>query len=521
MTLGTKDMKEHSLIYLRCYWPYMYRDAKNWVQGCECCSIAKGPVPAVKNPLGHLVASRPLDIIAIDFTLLEPSSEHIENVLVITDVFSKFTVAVPTKDQTAKTTAAALVNEWFVKYGVPRRIHSDQGRQFESSLIQHLCQLYNISKSRTTPYHPQGNAQCERFNRTMHNLLRPLSNLQKRHWPKHLPELVFAYNCTEHASTGFSPFYLMFGRQPFLPVDLLLNQNLLGCDDWVLHHRSRLEGAYRLAQTKLQQELSRSKRRYDQKANPNVFQVGDLVYLRKHSRGRSKIQDHYFSDIYRVVRRTDSESLVYVIELADGGGKQKTVNSAELKLVPKSLKPTTPSSPCPARKLNETKDSLESSSELEYEIEVLSPVERSSDGSGNIHPGLGQDEPAVSDSQSKHTPKTRLFKRRKLPQTPLVRLRRSQRSNKGQHSNPFHEPRSVLNQQHIVIQGHRLSIAVLIFLLFLLITFNLGHVIGYTYLLWLFLLFLLILVSWFCLKWCWQHKTALVDALWHMSWIDG
>ena len=78
-------------------------------------------------------------------------------------VFSKFTVAVPTKDQTAKTTAAALVREWFLntgllkEYGAPQIIHSDQGRQFESALISKLCKLYHVSKSRTTPYHPQGN----------------------------------------------------------------------------------------------------------------------------------------------------------------------------------------------------------------------------------------------------------------------------------------------------------------------------------------------------------------------------
>ena len=128
-----------SLARLRCYWPYMYRDIKNWIQGCERCSISKSPIPAIRNPLGHLIASRPLEIVAIDFTLLEPSTDHTENVLVITDVFSKFTVAVPTKDQTAKTSAAALVKEWFQKYGAPQRIHSDQGRQFESALIQDLC----------------------------------------------------------------------------------------------------------------------------------------------------------------------------------------------------------------------------------------------------------------------------------------------------------------------------------------------------------------------------------------------
>ena len=122
----------------------MYSDVKSWIQKCERCAVAKQPIPSVRNPLGHLRASEPLEVVAMDFTLL-PLSGRMENVLVITDVFSKFTVAVPTHDQAAKTTARVLVNEWILKYGVPQRIHSDQGRQFESALIYELCNLHMAS----------------------------------------------------------------------------------------------------------------------------------------------------------------------------------------------------------------------------------------------------------------------------------------------------------------------------------------------------------------------------------------
>uniref|UniRef100_A0A3B1J0Z4 Gypsy retrotransposon integrase-like protein 1 n=1 Tax=Astyanax mexicanus TaxID=7994 RepID=A0A3B1J0Z4_ASTMX len=159
------------LVRQRCYCQGMSADIKQWCQECERCQVAKDSGQVPHSFMGHLLASRPNEILAIDFTMLEPSRNGLENILVMTDVFSKYTVAVPTRDQRASTVAQVLLKECFFKFGVPSRIHSDQGRSFESSLMQQFCQLYGIEKSRTTPYHPAGNGQCERFNRTLHNLL--------------------------------------------------------------------------------------------------------------------------------------------------------------------------------------------------------------------------------------------------------------------------------------------------------------------------------------------------------------
>ncbi|KAJ8012559.1 hypothetical protein DPEC_G00044110 [Dallia pectoralis] len=186
------------LVRQRCYWPGMINEIKEYCQNCERCTLAKAVQPKVRTSMGHLFASRPNQILAIDFTLIEPARDGREQVLVMNDVFSKYTQAIPTRDQRAPTVARLLVQEWFYRFGVPSRIHSDQGRSFEAVLIQQLCELYGVQKSRTTPYKPQGIAQCECFNRTLHNLLRTLPAEKKREKTLYLPQLTFAYNTTIH-----------------------------------------------------------------------------------------------------------------------------------------------------------------------------------------------------------------------------------------------------------------------------------------------------------------------------------
>lgn len=296
----------------------MSSDIKQWVQECERCQAAKDAAPIPHSFMGHLLASRPNEILAIDFTILEPTRIGVENVLVMTDVFTKYTLAVPTRDQRASTVAQVLTTEWFFKFGVPSRIHSDQGRSFESALLHQICHLYGVAKSRTTPYHPAGNGQCERFNRTLHNLLRTLPFSRKQDWASCLPEVLYAYNTTPHQSTGESPFFLMFGREPRLPIDFILGQiqdPIAGTvQDWVLEHCSRLKVAFTGAQARLAMKAERRKERHDLRVKEAPLEVGQLVYLRDHGpRGRHKIQDIWRRELFQVLRGPTGNGLIYTV----------------------------------------------------------------------------------------------------------------------------------------------------------------------------------------------------------------
>ena len=326
--------RTYQTIRKRCYWPFMFQDVKDWCSMCKRCMTAKMPFPRIQPSMGTLAATRPLQVLAIDFTLLDPAQGK-ENVLVITDVFTKFTIAVATKDQTALTTAKILVKEWFLRYGIPKGLHSDQGRNFESEVIKHLCKLYGIKKTRTTAYHPQGNGQCERFNRTLHDLLRSLTAKKKRRWPEYLPEVCYAYNATPNASTGLSPYYLLFGREPWLPVDFLLgvdfqSENLCG---WLQEHQSNLSKAYTSANNQMLHKYKSRKIEVDKRQYDVPINIGDRVLVRNRApRGRNKIQDRWLSEIFKVTGQPDKA--VFTVEPADESAPERVVGRREIRKCP-------------------------------------------------------------------------------------------------------------------------------------------------------------------------------------------
>ena len=280
------------------------------------------------------MSTEPLDLVCMDYLSLEAAKGGYNSILVITDHFTKYSMAIPTRNQTAATTAKVLMNHFIYNLGIPRRLHSDQGGSFEAKVIRHLCDSHGILKSRTTPYHPEGDGITERFNRTLLGMLRTLDGPQKCDWKSHVSRLVHAYNCTKHSSTDISPYFLMFGRHPRLPIDSLFDTGMdkaKSPTQYAIELRNGLKEAFASAEKASREARQQSKTYYDKKVRGVAPQVGDLVLVKKlHFEGKHKLEDKFEPDVYSIIRKDNPDLPVYTVRKEDGKGRERTLHRNHL-----------------------------------------------------------------------------------------------------------------------------------------------------------------------------------------------
>ena len=296
----------------RFYWPGCTEDARGWCRACPSCSTRKTLAPKRRAKLQTLRAGYPMQIVCVDIMGPLPVTEKgSKYVLVAADCFSKWVEAYGIPNQEAVTVAVKLVDEMFCRFSPPEQVHSDQGRQFESELLKETCRLLHIKKTHTTPYRPQGNGMVERFNRTLLDMLAIAVGDHPADWEVHIRKLCFAYNTSVHSSTGYSPFFLMFGRQATIPADLMYPLTQTQCQEkkdlpeYVHKLREGLQEAYALVRRRCDTEHKRQKAIYDKRAHGEAFNKDDLVWLFSPAvpRGKCKKFHHPWKGPFIIIER--------------------------------------------------------------------------------------------------------------------------------------------------------------------------------------------------------------------------
>lgn len=278
--------KTLSRLRQRFYWPGLYTDVDHHCATCsECQKTARSihqRVPLISIP----VIEEPFRFIAMDVIgPLERTEKGNRYILTVVDYATRYPEAVPLKNTTAETIADELIRI-FARLGIPDKILTDQGTNFMSDLMRQLTTLLRIKPMRTTPYHPQTDGLTERFNGTLKAMLRKFAREAPKSWDELLPYLLFAYREVPQASTGFSPFELLYGRPVRGPLDIVKEvwagespASTMNVVEYVQTMRHRLESITELARENLAEAQTRQKTYYDKSAREREFKPGDQVLL--------------------------------------------------------------------------------------------------------------------------------------------------------------------------------------------------------------------------------------------------
>ena len=242
--------------------------------------------------LGQVPVAAPLERIALGIMGPLPQTENGHMyILVLADYFSKWTEAYALKDHTAPTIADVLVEQFVSRFGVPRSLHSDQGREFESDLIANLCKLLHIHKTITVPFNPKSDGLVERDNRTIKQMLTTMVNEVGNDWDDLLPYIMMAYRASVQEVTKCTPNLLLLNHETNLPIDFMIGAppETPVCPvhyvEWV---REAFEHAFQFVQNNLKTSAERQKKLYDLKSGFPKFEVGSSVWRYYPPRGRLK-----------------------------------------------------------------------------------------------------------------------------------------------------------------------------------------------------------------------------------------
>lgn len=320
----------------RFYWPGQRHDIEDWCRACEQCAARKSPPRRNRAPMQQMLAGGPFQRVAMDILGPLPLTDRGNKyILVLGDYFTKWVEAFPLPNMEANTIANTFVSHFVSRFGAPDVLHTDQGRNFESALFKEVCLLLGVCKTRTTPYHPQSDGLVERFNRTLLDLLSIAAKEDERNWDLCIPTVMLAYRTSVQESTGCTPYFLLFGREARLPVDVMFGLPPSVPPQPVHQYskdlRARLDTAYGMVRERLGWRQCRQKMVYDRRRAGRPYTVGEWVWLHCPAvpRGKSAKLHSYWQGPYKVMEVFSN--VLYLIQHRNSTRKKVVVHFDRLK----------------------------------------------------------------------------------------------------------------------------------------------------------------------------------------------
>ena len=332
--------KTYEKIRLHFHWPNMYRDIRDYVRQCTDCAQRKPPARAPQGYLMPIQASAPWEVVGVDIMGPLPiTNSKNRYIIVFTDYMTKWVEAFPMKDADAATVAQIFVKQIITRHGAPRKFISDRGSVFMSELCSAIYEYMSIDKLFTTPYHPQTDGLTERFNKTLAEMLTPYVDRAQANWDELLPYVLLSYRTSVQASTRETSFLMMYGRDPFLPLNRIYPSQLdetLEPSEWTKKLHENLSDAYKLAEVDSQTARAAQQRNYNIGRQALTYEIGQLVWFYNPKRIKGQVQK--LSKLWTGPFMVKAQLSPNVYELTDLQGNNKfAANIARVKACEISL----------------------------------------------------------------------------------------------------------------------------------------------------------------------------------------
>lgn len=307
------------------YWPGLQNDVRDYVERCEKCQRQKHSLP-IKEPMNiTTTASTAFEKIYLDLVgPFEVDNNNYSYVLTLQCELTKYVEAYPLISKKAEEVAKSFVTNFILRYGVPREITTDRGKEFIAATFQEVCKLLQIKQLNSTAYHHQSLGALEVSHKNLNSFLRIQTDNHPETWSSWLPFWSFAFNTTVHTETKFTPYELVFGKKCSLPSNLMTDlEPLYNYEHYPCELKYRLQVSQKEARSNLLKSKESRKNMYDKYTNPITYNENDLVLVKNETGNKLS---SLFSGPYRVVK--DKPPNVEIIR----NGKNDLVHKNRTKL---------------------------------------------------------------------------------------------------------------------------------------------------------------------------------------------